>query len=49
MTDIDKMATEIESKHVLFVFDSCFSDSIFDTTRAISDEISCKRGIALIA
>jgi parvulin-like peptidyl-prolyl isomerase len=42
MTDIETIAIQIESKHVLFVFDSCFSGSIFDVTRAVPDVISEK-------
>jgi cyclophilin family peptidyl-prolyl cis-trans isomerase len=40
MTEIETIALQIESKHVLFVFDSCFSGSLFDATRSIPDDIS---------
>jgi hypothetical protein len=41
MSDIEKFAREIESKHALFVFDSCFSGSLFRVrSSAIPDSIS---------
>jgi hypothetical protein len=42
MTEFDLLAQQIESKHVLFVFDSCFAGTIFETTRGVPDEISEK-------
>jgi hypothetical protein len=42
MTDIENVALQIISKHVLFVFDSCFAGSIFAATRGIPDDISVK-------
>lgn len=42
MTEIETIAVQIESKHALFVFDSCFSGSIFDASRSIPDVISEK-------
>ena len=42
MTYVETIATQLESKHVLFVFDSCFSGSIFDAARSIPDVISEK-------
>lgn len=41
MSDIEKFAREIESKHALFVFDSCFSGSLFRVrSSGIPDSIS---------
>ena len=41
MSDIEKFAREIESKHALFVFDSCFSGTLFRVrSSAIPDSIS---------
>jgi hypothetical protein len=41
MSDIEKFAREIESKHALFVFDSCFSGSLFRVrSNAVPDSIS---------
>lgn len=34
MQQIEVYAKRIQAKHVLFMFDSCFSGSIFDTTRS---------------
>jgi cyclophilin family peptidyl-prolyl cis-trans isomerase len=42
MAEFGNLAEEIESKHVLFVFDSCFAGTIFGTTRGVPDEISEK-------
>ena len=39
MQRIEELALKIESKHVLFVFDSCFSGSIFSMVRAIPGDI----------
>ena len=44
MKVIETYALSIESKHALFVFDSCFSGSVFDATRAIPDTIQQKTG-----
>ena len=44
MQVIETYARNIESKHALFVFDSCFSGSIFDASRAIPDVIQAKTG-----
>lgn len=35
MRDIETVARRIHSKHVLMIFDSCFSGSVFETTRAL--------------
>ena len=41
MSDIEKFAREIESKHALFVFDSCFSGSLFRVrSNPVPDSIS---------
>ena len=42
MQQIEVFAKRIQSKHALFVFDSCFSGSIFSLSRAIPDSISYK-------
>ncbi len=42
MQQIEVYAKRIQSKHVLFVFDSCFSGSIFSLSRAIPENISYK-------
>lgn len=39
MQTIEIYARQIESKHALFVFDSCFSGSVFHPTRAIPDVV----------
>ncbi len=45
MEVVETYARNIESKHALFLFDSCFSGSIFDATRAIPDVIQVKTGM----
>lgn len=42
MRQIETYAYQIKSKHALFVFDACFSGSIFATSRAIPEVISYK-------
>jgi len=42
MQQIEVYAKRIESKHALFLFDCCFSGSLFDMTRAVPDVISWK-------
>ncbi|MFA6571069.1 MAG: caspase family protein [Bacteroidota bacterium] len=42
MQQIEVYAKQIQSKHVLFLFDACFSGSIFAITRAIPENISYK-------
>jgi len=42
MQTIEIYARQIESKHALFVFDSCFSGSVFHPTRAIPDVVQEK-------
>jgi len=42
MRQIETYAYQIKSKHALFLFDACFSGSIFSTSRAIPEVISYK-------
>jgi formylglycine-generating enzyme required for sulfatase activity len=42
MQQFDTWAKRIESRHALFLFDSCFSGSIFNVTRAVPENISDK-------
>jgi len=42
MLEIEIYAKQIDAKHALFVFDSCFSGSIFGLTRAVPAAISDK-------
>ncbi|HGJ64295.1 TPA: caspase family protein [bacterium] len=42
MQQIEVYAKQIQSKHAIFMFDSCFSGSIFDITRAVPANISYK-------
>jgi len=42
MDEIQTYATQMESKHALFMFDSCFSGSLFEVTRAVPEVISAK-------
>jgi formylglycine-generating enzyme required for sulfatase activity len=42
MQQIEVYATRIQSKHVLFLFDSCFSGSVFSLSRAVPQHISDK-------
>ena len=44
MQVIETYARNIESKHALFLFDSCFAGSVFDATRAIPAVIQAKTG-----
>ncbi len=41
-TQIEIYAKQIRSKHVLFVFDACFSGAMFATERAVPDALSPK-------
>lgn len=45
MQQIEVYAKKIESKHALFVFDSCFSGSIFALSRAVPGHISEKTNL----
>ncbi|MCX6155030.1 MAG: caspase family protein [Candidatus Kapabacteria bacterium] len=42
MQEIEVFAKKIQSKHALFLFDACFSGSIFSLSRAIPENISYK-------
>jgi len=42
MLEIEIFAKQMESKHAMFTFDSCFSGSLFEITRAVPDTISVK-------
>jgi tetratricopeptide (TPR) repeat protein len=42
MQQIEVFAKRIQSKHALFIFDSCFSGSIFSLSRAVPDNITYK-------
>ena len=42
MMDIEKIALQIKSRHVLMVFDSCFSGSLFNMVRAVPRDITEK-------
>jgi hypothetical protein len=42
MQMIESYARRIEAKHALFIFDSCFSGSVFDMVRAVPPAISYK-------
>lgn len=44
MQQIEVYAKQIQAKHALFLFDACFSGSIFAITRAIPENISYKTG-----
>lgn len=45
MSEIENYAYQIESKHVMFVFDSCFSGSLFEAMRAVPDAIASKTAL----
>lgn len=45
MQQIEVYAKRIESKHALFIFDSCFSGSIFSLSRAAPQHISYKTSL----
>ena len=42
MQQIEVYAKRIQSKHALFLFDACFSGSIFDLSRAVPQHITSK-------
>jgi uncharacterized caspase-like protein len=44
MRTIEAFATRAQSRHVLFVFDSCFAGSIFSLYRSLPENISYKTG-----
>jgi len=45
MRDIESISLRIRSKHVIMLFDSCFSGSIFALTRAVPEDISEKSAL----
>jgi len=45
MRDIESASLRIKSKHVLMLFDSCFSGSLFSLTRAVPDDITEKSNL----
>ena len=45
MDEIEVYARRIESKHVLFVFDSCFSGALFEAMRPLNDAIVSKTAL----
>ncbi|MFB3083078.1 MAG: caspase domain-containing protein [Gammaproteobacteria bacterium] len=47
MLEMEIYAKQIESKHALFMFDSCFSGSLFEITRAVPASISEKTARAV--
>ncbi len=42
MQRIEEYALNIDAKHAIFIFDSCFSGTIFDLSRSIPEHISYK-------
>ena len=42
MQRIEEYAMSIDSKHALFIFDSCFSGSLFALSRAVPEHINYK-------
>lgn len=45
MTEIESISLRIKSKHVLMLFDSCFSGSLFTLVRAVPDDITEKSAL----
>ena len=45
MRDIESVSMRIKSKHVLMLFDSCFSGSLFALVRAVPDDITEKSAL----
>ena len=45
MRDIESASMRIHSKHVLMLFDSCFSGSLFALVRAVPDDITENKGV----
>ncbi|MCH8208570.1 MAG: caspase family protein, partial [Nitrospinae bacterium] len=45
MQQFEVYAKRIQAKHALFLFDSCFSGSIFSTSRAVPEHISYKTSL----
>jgi uncharacterized caspase-like protein len=42
MRDIESVSMKIKSRHVIMLFDSCFSGSLFNIVRAVPDDITEK-------
>lgn len=45
MREIESVSLRIQSKHVLMLFDSCFSGSLFSLVRAVPEDISEKSSL----
>jgi hypothetical protein len=45
MRDIESISMKIKSRHVIMLFDSCFSGSLFNIVRAVPDDISEKAAL----
>jgi hypothetical protein len=45
ISQFEIIAKQIDSKHALFIFDACFSGSIFTVSRAVPDAISYKTAL----
>jgi uncharacterized caspase-like protein len=45
MREIEEISLRIRSKHVLMLFDSCFSGSLFSLVRAVPDDITEKSNL----
>ena len=45
MRRLDEYAREINAKHALFLFDCCFSGSVFAMSRAVPEEINYKAAL----
>ena len=45
MKDIESVSLRVQSKHLLMVFDSCFSGSLFNLVRAAPDDITEKSAL----
>jgi hypothetical protein len=45
MRDIEAISLKIKSRHVIMLFDSCFSGSLFNIVRAVPDDITEKAAL----
>jgi hypothetical protein len=45
MRDIESVSMKIQSRHVIMLFDSCFSGSLFNIVRAVPDDITEKAAL----
>jgi hypothetical protein len=45
MRDIESISMKIKSRHVIMLFDSCFSGSLFNIVRAVPDDITEKAAL----